>query len=180
MHWNSGGPAKIGKSLYSPDKMFSITATLSAYISPAWDQTRELCCLAVSESAMKELFEQANLKDSRQCSHSEQPYVEGDTFVSAFRMYMSIPVRDNLLAAISRASVSIKLYAEKPKGHLKEPPERGNVVGAIGRKRLRPRQTPIRYGYHAHAREFISSIYNLYKIGWELAFFISPSNIQQA
>jgi hypothetical protein len=98
---------------------------------------------------MKELFEQANLKDSRRCSHSEQLHVEGDTFVGAFRMYMSIPVRDNLLAAISRASVSIKLYAEKPKGHLKEPPERGTWWGEIGRKRLRPRQTPIRYGYHA-------------------------------
>src|SRR6266480_3197611 len=48
--------------LYSPTKVFLVVVTLTAYLSPSWEQTRELSYLAVSADAVEGLERHANEK----------------------------------------------------------------------------------------------------------------------
>jgi hypothetical protein len=163
------GKDRENMSLYSPDKVFLVAITVSAYLSPDWEQTRELCCLAVSEVVLDELFQQANLKGNQRSPSSDFPWIENDIFVSAFQMYSTMTVKDNLPAAISRASVSTKLFTEKAKTKTDEGHEQGtwwvksteNISGSVKYRfdaAIMPDSLP-------YARRFVSLIYNLHKIG---------------
>ncbi|KIN03109.1 hypothetical protein OIDMADRAFT_195711, partial [Oidiodendron maius Zn] len=109
------GKDRENMSLYSPKKVFFITVTVSAYLSPDWEQTRELCCLAVSEGVLEELFQHANLKNNGRFPPLDSPWVNDDKFVSMFEGYLTMSVKDTLFAAISRACVSTKIFANPAK-----------------------------------------------------------------
>lgn len=132
----------------SPKREFHVTVTLSAYLSLDWEQTRELCCLAVSEGAVKELLQFAKLKDNQPCVPPDNPWITTDVFVGVFTEYLTMGVKQNLLAAVSRASVSTKLITDltKPMANNSQAPE----------------MLPDSYTV---ARELVCSIYNLHKIG---------------
>jgi len=164
------GEDRENMSLFSPQKVFLVTVTLSAYLSPDWEQTRELCCLAVSEGALEELFQYANLKPNQRWLSSDLPWIEDEILVGNFQAFLSMPMKANLLASISRASVSSKLFTEKRTGkEIKEEKARG-TWWLVSAERV---PGNIRYRFDAAVmpdsqalnRGLVSSIYNLHKIG---------------
>ena len=163
------GKDRENMSLYTPHKVFFVTVTLSAYLSPDWEQTRELCYLAVSEDSVKELLQYANLKSNHPLLPTDRPWVEDKIFCLSFEMCKSISVEDNLLASISRASVSTKLYTEKTKSKTNEGSERGTwwVKSAekVNGNTVYRFDTAIMPDPFASSRGLVSSIYNLHKIG---------------
>jgi hypothetical protein len=107
--------------------------------------------------------------------------VEDDIFVSGFGMYLAKTAKDTLLAAISRACVSTKLFTEKTKTKTKtkganasEGRERGawwmKIMTSV--EKISGSTSSIKYRFDAaimpdpqgHTRGFISSIYNQHKI----------------
>jgi hypothetical protein len=156
-------------SLYSPKKVFLVITTVSAYLSPDWEQTRELCFLAVSEGVMEELSQYANLKNNDSWLSSRFPWVAEEPFFSGFEMYLTVAVKDNLLAAISRACVSTKLFAQKPKTKTTD----GRKLNTWWLASVEDIPGNIKYQFdaaimpdsQAYTRGFISSIYNPHKIG---------------
>ena len=159
------GKDRENMSLYSPKKVFFVTVTVSAYLSPDWEQTRELCCLAVSEGVLEQLFQRANLKNNGHSPSLDSPWVNDDTFVPMFQAYLTMSMKDNLFAAISRACVSTKIFTRPAKTaprnvyYVVESAER--IPDAI-KYRLDAAVMP---DSHAYARGLVSSIYNLHKIG---------------
>lgn len=166
------GADRENTSWYSLEKVFLVTMTLSAYISPDWEQTRELCYLAVSEGVVEELFQYAKLKSNQRWLSSDFPWVEEEAFVSFFSAYLEISAKDNLLAAISRSSVSTKIFTDKTDRTTtktddcaeKNPLRVASIEKLPGSTKYRF-DTAILPDSQAHTRGFVSSIYNLYKIG---------------
>lgn len=166
------GADRENTSWYGLEKVFLVTMTLSAYISPDWEQTRELCYLAVSEGVVEELFQYAKLKSNQRWLSSDFPWVEEEAFVSFFSMYLEMSATDNLLAAISRSSVSTKIFTDKTDRTTKKTDDcvEKNTWRVTSIEKL-PDRTKYRFDTavlpdsQAHTRGFVSSIYNLYKIG---------------
>lgn len=166
------GADRENTSWYGLEKVFLVTMTLSAYISPDWEQTRELCYLAVSEGVVEELFQYAKLKSNQRWLSSDFPWVEEEVFVSFFSAYLEMSAKDNLLAAISRSSVSTKLFTDKTDRTTTKTDDcvEKNTWRVTSIEKL-PDSTKYRFDTailpdsQAHTRGFVSSIYNLYKIG---------------
>jgi hypothetical protein len=159
------GKDRESANLYSPDKTFHVVVTLAAYLSPSWEQTRELCYLAVSQDIIEALFAHAALKSKKRWDPSDSPCVQKDDFVGNFETFRGAAIEDNLVAAISRACLSTKLYAENAKDRA--------MPDAMWATAAESSSNAVKYRFdaaitadrHAHAREFVSSIYNLHKIG---------------
>ncbi|OBT59599.1 hypothetical protein VE04_00034 [Pseudogymnoascus sp. 24MN13] len=166
------GADRENTSWYGLEKVFLVTMTLSAYISPDWEQTRELCYLAVSEGVVEELFQHAKLKSNQRWLSSDFPWVGEEEFVSFFSSYLEMSAEDNLLAAISRSSVSTKLFTGKTDRTTTKTDDcaETNTWWVPSVEKL-PGRTKYRFDAailpdsQAHTRGFVSSIYNLYKIG---------------
>lgn len=164
------GKDRENANLYSPDKVFFVAVTIAAYLSPTWEQTRELCYLAVSEAVIDVLIEHAALKNSKKWDPSDFPYIESDKLVRKFEAFRSITIQDNLIAAISRACLSTTLYVEKPRNQ-----SGPDVIWVKSKERFENAmyRNSVKYRFDAAimadrqalAREFVSSIYNLHKIG---------------
>jgi hypothetical protein len=155
--------------LYSPEKVFLVNITVSAYLSPDWEQTRELCCLAVAEGVVEELFRYSNLKNNQSWVSSRFPWVEESVFVSGFEVYLSMGIKDDLIAAISRACVSTKLFTENENTKKNQGREQGTWWITSAEKISGDMEyrfdAAIMPDNHAYARGFVSQIYNLHKIG---------------
>jgi hypothetical protein len=166
------GVDRENTSWYGLEKVFLVTVTLSAYISPDWEQTRELCYLAVSDGVVEELFQYAKLESNQRWLSSDFPWVDEDVFVPFFSAYLQISAKDNLLAAIFRSSVSTKLFTDKTDRNTTKTDDYAmkNTWRVPSIEKL-PGSTKYRFDTavlpdsQAHTRGFISSVYNLYKIG---------------
>lgn len=75
------GNDRENMSLYTPQKVFLVTVTVSAYLSPDWEQTRELCYLAVSQDSVKKLCQYANLRGNHPLLPTDHPWVEDEIFL---------------------------------------------------------------------------------------------------
>ncbi|KAF2809204.1 uncharacterized protein BDZ99DRAFT_533885, partial [Mytilinidion resinicola] len=107
------GKDRENENLYRPTKCFLVMVTLSAYLSPSWEQTRELSYLAVSVDAIEALVRHADQKIVGDWKVSQLPYIDKDVFVGWFRAFRSITIEDNLFATISRACLSSRLFSQE-------------------------------------------------------------------
>jgi hypothetical protein len=105
------GKDRENENIYSPDKIFLVVVTLTAYLTPSWEQVRELSYLAISAGTLEAIQGYANQSISDDWDVTKLPYVDNQDIVSIFEAFRSIPVRDNLLATISRACVSTRLHS---------------------------------------------------------------------
>ncbi|RDL40397.1 uncharacterized protein BP5553_00376 [Venustampulla echinocandica] len=163
------GKNRENMSLDSPDGVFLVTTTVSAYLSPDWEQTRELYYVAVSAGAVDQLFQHANLKGKEPWCPSDIPWVEDDIFDSTFQAYLAMAVKDNLIAAISRTNVSTKLFIDETETKSNDGVGRGKsrMVSAeqttdSTKYRL---HTAIMPGSRTYLRGVVSLIRDIYKIG---------------
>lgn len=163
------GKDRENMSLYSLSKGSFFTATITAYLSPDWQQTIELACIAVSQGAIEELFRYAKVKQYREWVPAHWPWVQD---LTNLKVYLSMSVKDNLLAAISRASVSTKLFTmptELTRTKADEELERYSFWAVSSEKldglieiRVDAAMVP---NAQAQARQFVMNVYNLHKIG---------------
>jgi hypothetical protein len=162
------GKDRESENLYSPTKVFLVMVTLSAYLSPSWEQTRELSVLAISANVIEEICRHAEQIIPSNWDHSELPYVENDIFVAFFGSFRQISVRHNLIAAISRACLSTRLFTEK--SSKKKSSSEQMIRWAVSTEK-RGNETLYRFDAallpdnHGSAREFVSRTYSLHKIG---------------
>jgi hypothetical protein len=109
------------------------------------------------------------LKNNDSWLSSRFPWVNEEQFVLGFEMYLAMAVKDNLLAAISRACVSTKLFAQKPKTKTTDSREQStwwlaSVEEIPGNIKYRF-DAAIMPEPQAYTREFVLSVYNLPNIG---------------
>jgi hypothetical protein len=164
------GKDRENSNLYSPTKVFLVVVTAAAYLSKSWEQTREISYLAVSADVIEDLVQQANLKIDDNWDFSQLPYVGTDVFVGLIESFRNISVQDNLLAAVSRACLSTRLFSKesRKKKNPEYPPGSVFWVPSVEDLNVGRRyrfDTAVVPDNRAQAREFVSSIYNLHKIG---------------
>lgn len=124
----------------------------------------------MSAGVIGALVQQANLKTDDNWDFSQLSYVGTDTFVSFIQTLRNISVRDNLLATVSRACVSTRLFSKE--SNKKKNPEYP-IESVFWVPSIEEVNVGLRYRFdtalvpdnRAQAREFVSSIYNLHKIG---------------
>ncbi|KAI9691720.1 MAG: hypothetical protein M1822_007792 [Bathelium mastoideum] len=161
------GKNRESENLYSPTKEFLVMVTLTAYIAPSWEQTRELTLLAVSTNVIDALVREADQSTDDDWNLLGFPYVEENVVVGNFAPFRNAPMRETLIAATLRTCVSSRLFAEES-NKKKNGPSPGIWATSIEKQK-----SGIRYRFdaalmpddHAHAREFVVSIYNMHKIG---------------
>lgn len=111
------GEDRENTTLYPPDKIFLVTTSVAAFISPDWDLTRELSCLAVSEDALQALWKYSGLPPSHEADFglNDLPHIKPEAFLKNLRMFINAGIQITLLAALSRSRVSSKVLL--PKDH---------------------------------------------------------------
>ena len=164
------GKDRENSNLFSPDKRFFAVVTLTAYLQPCWEQTRELSYLAVSEGVIEALFNHAGLDVNDGWDPSDLPPVQKHIFVSMFESFKSVKIQDTLVATFSRKCFSTKVFEGKTKraSDTRDNAELTRSVTSIERI-----ENGVRYRFdaslkpdnQARAREFVSSIYSKYKVG---------------
>jgi hypothetical protein len=89
-----------------PQAIFYVTFALTAYMSPLWDQVRELSYLAVAEDAVGPLLGHANLAQAFRILPEEHPVIEQRVIESFCERVQSASLIDNLHATICCASLT--------------------------------------------------------------------------
>ncbi|CZR61916.1 uncharacterized protein PAC_11813 [Phialocephala subalpina] len=143
---------------------------MSLISSPDWQQTMELCCIAVSQGVIEELFQYAKRKGYQGWVPDHWPWVQD---LTNMKVYLSMSVKDNLLATISRASISTKLFTmptESTRTKADEEME-NHSFWAVSSEKLDNGLVKHRYdaamvpNAQARTRQFVLNVYNLHKIG---------------
>jgi hypothetical protein len=157
------GQDRDGSDLFPPDKIFLVSASAASYLSPDWEQTRELSYVAIAETLLESLLKHAGRK-----RHSEQdfPFVEESPFSFAFSILQQHAARDNLLACLSRACVSTKILSpdtsrRKQMNKIRCIPSSERAGGHV-KYRI---DTAVVPDSNAKAREVVYSVYRQHKVG---------------
>ncbi|KAL2192920.1 hypothetical protein P885DRAFT_5162, partial [Corynascus similis CBS 632.67] len=88
------------------DTTFLVVAGVAAYLSPDWQQTRELSYIAVEEHAVHDLLKHAGRKLADGYNVSDLPFVGRDDFSHILLVLHRQSAGSNLLACISRVCLS--------------------------------------------------------------------------
>jgi hypothetical protein len=98
------GKDRDGSDLYPPDKKFLVVITAAAYLTPEWEQTREVSFLAVAETLLDPLLAIARLARRPDQDLDDFPSVQTDSILF-FRALFQTTAEQNLQATVSRACV---------------------------------------------------------------------------
>jgi hypothetical protein len=161
------GNDRENENIYSPRKVFLVMVTVSTYLSPSWEQIRELSYIAISASVLEAIVHHAQQPLPTGWDTSQLPYVESEVFVGTFSCYRQMRVQYNLLAAVSRACLSTRLFTKQSnkKKDIETP-----MMWATS---IEERDGGTHYRFDAafgpdnngNAREFVLRVYNLHRIG---------------
>lgn len=146
------------------DKTFLVVATVAAYLTPDWEQTRELSCIALEGEAFSRLLERAcrTLKGE---TLSVFPFVDKEHFSDSILILRRQSARDNLMACISRVCWATGILSPDDAAYkiafsvisVEKDPE--GVVRYRADTVLHCMPTA------AKTRDFVSAVYNQYKVG---------------
>ncbi|KAI8632212.1 hypothetical protein F5Y19DRAFT_354295 [Xylariaceae sp. FL1651] len=100
------GTDRDRSDMYPPDQVFFVVATVSAYISPDWQQTLELGYLAVAEDVLGTLLNHSGYHPEENLPPSSFPFVKSDTFKESFLLMRKHKPTDILIGCASRCCVS--------------------------------------------------------------------------
>jgi hypothetical protein len=146
-------------NISSPDEIFYVVATSVFYLTPHWDQTRELSCVAVSESLIPDLAKIARFSVSSQVV-TRIPRVES---LAVFGELLKTTPRANVSACISRLCLVTGAISKLKNGSspstwamlpLDEDRDCNTVEEAVVKTCKRP-----------EAREFLWDIYSKHRVG---------------
>lgn len=131
---------------------FYLAVELTAYMSPLWDQVREFAYVAVAEDAVDLLSTQAGLSEPVNIRPEDHPIIGEQALESYCDRVQNVSIMDNLLAAMSSASLNGKA------SHEDYPPV--STLEKTSRLTLgfKPDVT-------GHIRRMVSTIYSSHKIG---------------
>ncbi|KAI0381180.1 hypothetical protein F5Y04DRAFT_281154 [Hypomontagnella monticulosa] len=160
-HWT--GRDREAEDLAEQNKIFFVVTTATAYVAIDWEQTRELCYLAVAEDAMERLMKHANIRLHKDYRLSDLPFVDTDAFSSNFLALLQTRAEENLLACISRACISTGILSSMGNEH----------TDAISVTSVEKSDEGVRYRVdavikpdaHPDARELVHKVYEQHKIG---------------
>ncbi|RYP00327.1 hypothetical protein DL766_007162 [Monosporascus sp. MC13-8B] len=107
------GTDRDSSDMYPPDKKFLVVATISAYISPDWQQTLEVGYVAVAEDLLHVFLDIAGQQSRTGHELSNFPFVESDTFKTNFAFMRQHKPTDILLGCISRNCLSTTIRTRK-------------------------------------------------------------------
>jgi hypothetical protein len=141
---------------------FFMAATVAAYLTPDWEQTRELSYIAIEEGAVDRLLKYAGLKLADGHKLSDFPFVDKAAFCDILLVLRRQPARANLLACISRVCLSTGILSSENDEHkdvLSVTSVEKSDQGIIYRADtvFKP-DTPTK-------RDFVRTIYNQHRVG---------------
>jgi hypothetical protein len=96
---------------------FFMAATVAAYLTPDWEQTRELSYIAIEEGAVDRLLKYAGLKLADGHKLSDFPFVDKTAFCDILLVLRRQPAGANLLACISRVCLSTGILSSENDEH---------------------------------------------------------------
>ena len=155
---------------------FLVVVTVTAYLTPDWEQTRELCYLAVEEGAVDDLLKHAGRRLAQDHTLSDLPFVGKDAFSSSISTFRHQSAKENLLACISRICLSTGILSVQDNKHK-------DAFSVISVERsdegAKVRTDTVLKLDAALNRDFIRGIYDRHKIGRNEPFcpFLRASSI---
>lgn len=78
------GKDRCGSDMLPADRRFLVVTSLAAYLSPDWEQNREIFFLAVDESMIEQLCQRANLGPHDKPEFSTASLVDQNVFIDFF------------------------------------------------------------------------------------------------
>lgn len=131
---------------------FYLAVELTAYMSPLWDQVREFAYIALAEDTVDLLSTQAGLSEPVNLVPEDHPIIGEQALESYCDRVQNGSIMDNLLAAMSSASLKEKA------SHEDYPP----VLTLEKTSRL---TLGFKLDVTGHIRRVVSTIYSSHKIG---------------
>ncbi|KAH8889236.1 hypothetical protein GQ53DRAFT_842939 [Thozetella sp. PMI_491] len=149
--------------LSQENKKYLVVATVSAYLTIDWEQTRELSYIAVEDTAMEVLLKHAGVKLREDHVLSDFPFVDTDTFERHFISLLHQSPRDNLMAAMARVCLSTGVISTN----------RAEYKDAFSVTSIEKSDVGVTYRLDAvmkpdslaGVREFVQTLHDQYKIG---------------
>ena len=141
---------------------FLVVATVAAYLTTDWEQTRELSYIAVEEGAINRLLKYTGLRLADGSTLSDLPFVDKAAFSDILLVLRRQPAGANLLACISRVCLSTGTLSTKSDEH-----KDALSVTSVERsdEGLMYRADTVFKPDTATKRDFVRKIYTEHKIG---------------
>ncbi|GAB1311352.1 Heterokaryon incompatibility domain-containing protein [Madurella fahalii] len=165
-----------GRDHAHQETTFLVVASVAAYLTPDWEQTRELSYLAVEEGAVSSLLKHAGRMLAEGHQLSDLPFVGKDAFSDSLLVLRRQSAGNNLLACISRVCLSTGILSTKESEYSDalcvisvEKSDQGVIFRAD--TVLKP-DTAIK-------RDFVRTIYDQHKVGRNEPFcpFLRASSV---
>jgi hypothetical protein len=152
-----------GRDQSHQDATFLVVAAVAAYLSPDWEQTRELSYLAVEEGALEDLLNHAGRRLAGGHELSDLPFVDKDAFSDILLVLRRQSAGSNLLACISRVCLSTAILSTK-----EEDEHRGalSVISVeTSDEGFKFRSDTVLKVDTATKRDFVRALYDQHKVG---------------
>ncbi|KAK0620777.1 hypothetical protein B0T14DRAFT_522131 [Immersiella caudata] len=155
---------------------FLVIASVAAYLTPDWEQTRELSYLAVEVGALDRLLKHSGWKPAEGHSLDDFPFVDMAGFNDSLLACRRQSAKDNLLACISRVCLSTGILSsrgEEPRDALSVISVEKSREGVIVRTDTVLKPDMIK-------RDTVRALYDRHKIGRNEPFcsFIRASSVR--
>ncbi|KAK5994182.1 hypothetical protein PT974_07625 [Cladobotryum mycophilum] len=166
------GKAREGTDLFPPGKKFFFTGTLSAYISPDWQPTLELACIAVADDVLNNLSGVGNKADITKWL-SFLPLVKSEELETLFGTLSRQPASDILFACVKRVRLSSVLESKSESGGIKKLSLRHFLFSGIGgtpaleSSKITPGLDKVHPDGTGKVQDFIYVLYKRHQIGRE-------------
>ncbi|KAK3898509.1 hypothetical protein C8A05DRAFT_18929 [Staphylotrichum tortipilum] len=141
---------------------FLVVATVAAYLSKDWEQTRELSYIAVEEGAFGRLLKYANKPLDDGCALSDLPFVEKEAFSNVLLRLRRQPAGSNLLSCISRVCLSTGTLSPEEDAHKEALSVASREI--LGQEEILRADTVFQPD-NAATRHLVRSVYTEHKIG---------------
>ena len=96
---------------------FLVVAAVAAYLTPDWEQTRELSYLAVEGGAVDRLLKHAGRRLAEDHKLSDLPFVDEDAFSASLLVCRRQSAKNSLLACISRVCLCTGILSTNDDEH---------------------------------------------------------------
>jgi hypothetical protein len=122
-----------------PDRRFIVAASIAAYLTSDWEQSREIFFVAVDETTAQQLFERANVDETRSAALLAKPFVEQKPFLEFFSGFQRHSALHNMLACATLSYVRVVsaksgklLVSKRPPGGYRASGEPWTYEGCVG------------------------------------------------
>jgi len=154
---------------------FLVVAAVAAYLTPDWEQTRELSYLAVEEGAVDCLLKHSGWRLAEGHKLADLPFVDKSGFSDSVLAFRRQSAKNNLLACISRVCLSTGTISSRDEEHkdaLSVISVEKSDAGVLFRADvvLKPDSTK---------RDFVRAMYDRHKVGRNEPFcpFLRASSV---